>query len=152
MSEDDLWRDTPAGRGACQCGAVSYSFTAGPTKATICHCRMCQRAVGGPFAALLEVPRARLTWHGTPARFASSNLATRGFCSHCGTPLSFEFKDSDMIEVTMGSLSPDFPYEPVRHHGIESRCHWLTQLDRLPELETYSTGVTSNQSIENDGA
>ncbi|SFK04400.1 GFA family protein [Celeribacter neptunius] len=152
MSNDNLWRDTPAGSGGCQCGAVRYTFTAGPSKATICHCRMCQRAVGGPFAALLELPRDRISWAGAPKRFASSSKADRGFCPECGTPLFYDFHDRDVIEVTAGSLPPDFPYRPVKQWGMESRCGWLDGLPRLPGAETFETGISSNQSSENDGA
>lgn len=157
MSDETLWKDTPAATGGCQCGAVRYSIPATKTKATMCHCRMCQRAVGGPFAALLEIAKTDVTWHGTPARYASSNKAERGFCAACGTPLFFAFHDSASIELTMGSLPASFPYAPQRQHGVEARCAWVNSLAALPELETYSTGVTSNQCAEttqkvNDGA
>lgn len=152
MDETALWRDTPEVTGGCQCGAVQYRLAAGRTKATICHCRMCQRAMGAPFAAFLETPRTSVEWHGTPARFASSNKAERGFCAACGTPLFFAFHDSASIELTAGSLPRDFPYAPVRQHGIESRHGWINDIAELPALETYSTGVASTQAPENDGA
>lgn len=146
----DLWRDTPDTHGSCQCGATRYHITAGPTKATLCHCRMCQRATGSPYAALLEVPRKRITWHGSPARYASSNRADRGFCPTCGTPLFYDFHDRDVIEVTVGSLPTGFPYEPRVQYGVESRHHWTTDLRDIPGFETLETSVQSNQS--NDGA
>ena len=37
--------------GGCQCGAVRYRLMAEPTGVNICHCRMCQKASGGPFMA-----------------------------------------------------------------------------------------------------
>jgi hypothetical protein len=37
--------------GGCQCGAIRYVLTAPPESVHLCHCRMCQKAVGGPFAA-----------------------------------------------------------------------------------------------------
>ncbi|HXW19776.1 MAG TPA: GFA family protein, partial [Roseiarcus sp.] len=42
-------------RGGCQCGAVRYRLTASPTGASICHCRMCQKAGGAPFMAFAGV-------------------------------------------------------------------------------------------------
>ena len=33
--------------GGCQCGAVRFR-AAGLGRASLCHCRMCQKALGGP--------------------------------------------------------------------------------------------------------
>ena len=43
--------------GGCQCGAVRYALLAEPYDPHICHCRMCQKAFGGPFApfAVIDV-------------------------------------------------------------------------------------------------
>ena len=66
--------------GGCQCGAVRYALYAEPTGASICHCRMCQKAFGGFFGPL--VTANELTWTlGAPAHFASSNKVRRGFCA-----------------------------------------------------------------------
>ena len=37
----------PVATGGCQCGAVRYALYAMP-EGSVCHCRMCQKAVGGP--------------------------------------------------------------------------------------------------------
>ncbi len=48
--------DAAAGlAGGCQCGAVRYRLVAEPTGVNICHCRMCQKASGGPFMAFAGV-------------------------------------------------------------------------------------------------
>ena len=48
--------------GGCQCGAVRFAVYAEPSKIGICHCRMCQKAVAGPFAVLAEVPWGEFAW------------------------------------------------------------------------------------------
>jgi len=123
--------------GGCQCGAVRYSLASRPTGAHFCHCRMCQRAVGGPFAALVSVPTEDLAWTaGAPGWFASSNLATRPFCRDCGTPLGFAYDGSGRINVTIGSLD-DPEIAPIGvHYGVESRLSWVKLCDGLPEVET----------------
>ena len=91
--------------GGCQCGAVRYALYAPPEGTHVCHCRMCQKAVGGPFAALAPVRLADFAWtRGTPGSFLSSPLAARDFCAACGTPLTFRYLDSEWIDVTIGSL------------------------------------------------
>ncbi|HTV89282.1 MAG TPA: GFA family protein [Stellaceae bacterium] len=119
--------------GGCQCGAVRYELTAPPERVHLCHCRMCQKAVGGPFAVGAPVRRSAFAWtRGTPASFASSSLAQRDFCPRCGTPLTFRYDDADTISVTVGSLDRPQDVPPVRHYGVEGRLGWLDRLASLP--------------------
>ena len=123
--------------GGCQCGAVRYALHAAPDNTHFCHCRMCQRAVGGPFAALTGVPRDQVEWtKGEPAWFQSSSVATRGFCRDCGTPLSFAYDRSDRLSVTLGSLDHPEAFPIAHHYGVESKMPWLKLCDGLPEEET----------------
>ena len=47
--------------GGCQCGAVRYALAEQPGVRPLCHCRMCQKAVGGPVRrALAKCKRAKL--------------------------------------------------------------------------------------------
>src|SRR5690606_14671363 len=90
--------------GGCQCGAVRYRIRSQPRSPMICHCRTCQRAVGGPFAALVAVPRTDYEpVRGAITVFKSSNAAQRGFCRECGTPLIFDRIDSEWLAVSLGS-------------------------------------------------
>ena len=123
--------------GGCQCGAVRYALYAEPASADICHCRMCQRAVGNLFMATAGVPLDRFAWtRGEPALFRSSSAAERGFCRDCGTPLSFRYLAKDAISVTTGSLDEPARAKPTRHYGIESRVPWWRELLDLPGVTT----------------
>jgi len=139
--------------GGCQCGAVRYALTAEPSDSSVCHCRMCQKAVGGPFAALAGVSRAHLIWtRGEPARFASSSLATRGFCAACGTPLTYEGAGAEKIDITICSLDHPLAVPPVRAYGIEGRVAWLDRIDALPAIETEEiyAGLVNHQHPDRD--
>lgn len=132
--------------GGCQCGAVRYVLTAPPERVHLCHCRMCQKAVGGPFATGAPVKRGAFAWtRGTPASFASSSLSHRDFCAKCGTPLAFRYDDADTISVTLGSLDCPEDVPPVRHYGVESRVGWLAGIDRLPG-ETTAASMTAERA------
>jgi hypothetical protein len=112
--------------GGCQCGAVRYRLMAEPTGVNICHCRMCQKASGGPFMAFGGVKLDQLIWtRGAPALFASSSIAERGFCAECGTPLTYRMKERDRVSVTLGSLDEPAAVAPAIQFGIESRLPWL---------------------------
>jgi hypothetical protein len=123
--------------GGCQCGAVRYAFAGEPVDPHICHCRMCQKAFGSFFAPLAGVPLSALDWtRGVPAFFASSNLAERGFCANCGTPLTFRYLDSDLINVSIGSLDRPADVRPGKQYGTESRLPWFGDLAGLPGTAT----------------
>ena len=49
----------PVLTGGCQCGAIRFAVSAPPMKVSICHCRMCQKASGAPFASFADIDRAR---------------------------------------------------------------------------------------------
>jgi hypothetical protein len=123
--------------GGCQCGAVRYALYAEPTSADICHCRMCQRAVGNLFMAVAGVPQRQFAWtSGEPAVFESSSAAERGFCRDCGTPLTFRYLAKDTINVTLGSLDEPAKARPTIQHGVESRVPWWRDLFELPDMTT----------------
>ena len=123
--------------GGCQCGAVRYRLEAPPGGATICHCRMCQKAGGAPFMVFASVGLdAFVVTHGRLAKFASSEIAERGFCSACGTPLTWEGKGADHVSFTTGSLDEPEAVEIVGQLGVESRVHWLDKAFAAPGVKT----------------
>ncbi|MGA2793324.1 MAG: GFA family protein [Roseiarcus sp.] len=127
----------PPFAGGCQCGAVRYRLTAVPTRANICHCRMCQKAGGAPFMAFTGVKLANLAFtRGVPAKFSSSDIAERGFCAACGTPLTYQMKGRNRISVTIGSLDDPAMFAPGEQLGIEGRLPWFATLAALPEQRT----------------
>jgi hypothetical protein len=130
----------PVLTGGCQCGAVRYALFATPDRTGICHCRMCQKAVGGPFFAWAAVGDTDLAWtRGAPAEFASSSAADRGFCARCGTPLTFRYRRRpDHIDVSLGSLDDPAAVTPTLVMGTESRLGWCAAL--LSDAPAQATG------------
>jgi hypothetical protein len=130
--------DAAAGlMGGCQCGAVRYRLMANPTDNNVCHCRMCQKASGGPFMAFGGVPMTDfIVTRGAISSFSSSDIAERGFCAQCGTPLTYRGVGSDRISVTLGSLDDPNAAEPVIQLGVESRVRWLARSLSAPERPT----------------
>jgi hypothetical protein len=123
--------------GGCQCGAVRFSTTELLDNAHICHCRMCQKAVGNYFAALVSTPKSELTWtRGTPSRFQSSGDVERGFCAECGTPLFFDPIHSQDIGLCIGALDHPQAVKPVSQDSIESRMPWFAEIALIPDSGT----------------
>ena len=126
--------------GGCQCGAVRFRCEAPPENVHVCHCRMCQKAVGGPFAVICPVQKAdfQLT-RGKISWFKSSELARRGFCAACGTPMIFDYPEYPNIGVLVGTFDRPGDVPPVVQYGNESRVSWFASLTALPgDTPTYS--------------
>lgn len=124
--------------GGCQCGAVRYEASAAPIRPSLCHCRMCQKAYGNVFGALVSFPADSFRFvSGKPKDYRSSRIATRGFCAACGTPLTFIYDaEPEQVAVTIGSLDHPEIAPPVVHWGVESWVSWLRMDDGLPRLRT----------------
>jgi len=119
--------------GGCQCGAVRYALHAAPSEPHLCHCRMCQKAFGSCFAALAGVAAERFeVTRGTLAAFRSSDIAERGFCRDCGTPLTFARIDDGFVAISIGSLDEPERVRPLQQSGNESRLPWFAALAVLP--------------------
>ncbi len=91
--------------GRCQCGQVSYQST-GPWRDVItCHCDECRRTSGHFWAATavpteaLEITRDDgLKW------FRASKVASRGFCTGCGSSLFYKHDDKSYTAIAAGTL------------------------------------------------
>lgn len=115
--------------GGCQCGAVRFQAEA-LGRASLCHCRMCQKAFGGIGGLLVSVQG--LTWtRGSPSHYQSSNVASRGFCRDCGTPLTFETAQATDIAVAAFDRPSDIT--PVIQLARAARLSWFDTLHALPE-------------------
>lgn len=125
--------DPQAYSGGCQCGAVRFCAIELNDDAHICHCRMCQKAVGNTFISLVSVESDNLQWtRGAPAEFMSSGNTARGFCAKCGTPLYMRDLDGAKVFLTIGSLDDPDRVPPKRQVGNESKLAWFASLHELP--------------------
>jgi hypothetical protein len=123
--------------GGCLCGAVRFAVEGPPSTVHYCHCSMCRRATGGPFAVLAWFRRDHVTWGSEAPRMRrSSSIAQRGFCAHCGTPLLLAYDGKDEVALTVGSLDDPGRFLPDHHYGVESRLPWADCGDGMPESAT----------------
>lgn len=140
--------------GGCQCGAVRYRVKQ-LGRASICHCRMCQKAFGGFFGPLVTAKELEWT-RGKRAQFKSSDLNWRGFCRDCGTPLTYEY--SGGIEISIGSLDDPSVAQPTAQTNFSRRQAFFGGLMDLPQLskqeiashEAYNCKVRTRQHPDHD--
>ena len=149
---------TPLHTGGCQCGAVRFAVYAAPEKIGLCHCRMCQKAVAGPFAVLAEVPWGDFAWtRGQPSAFRSSSRSARDFCSACGTPLSYREVGGAIIELLTGAFDDPKRVAPTYEVGTESQLGWVDHVVAMPGKTTLENtgaeklaGIVSYQHPDHD--
>jgi len=138
-------------QGGCQCGAVRYK-AASLGRSSVCHCRMCARAFGAFYAPLVVVNGLEWTSR-APSYFQSSNLSKRGFCGDCGTPLSLENLNDDLVEVATGSLDDPETAPPtmqINHRFQYSFTDGIGQLQTpdqatIDDNDAWNAAVVSNQ-------
>jgi hypothetical protein len=110
--------------------------------------------------AFARVKHENLRWtRGQPSIFRSSDIAERGFCNACGTPLTYRHTDGGNISVTIGSLDNPEAARPVLQFGVESKLSWTGGLDGLPGKRTEDwmrdnaiAHIESRQHAEREGA
>jgi len=122
-------------KGGCFCGRVRYETTGAPFHETNCHCSICRRTSGAAFVTWFSVPRTQFRFvSGEPTRFRSTLKGVRTFCSHCGTPLTFELEDLEEMDVTTCSLDDPNRLPPKDHTWTSSRLAWIHLADGLPQF------------------
>ena len=122
--------------GGCACGRVRYTAAIDNDEAYLCHCRMCQRASGSVSLAMKNVKKAHVAWQREPDLYASSPIAQRGFCSACGTSLTFEFPDSENMDLLVATFDDPSRFVPRHQFGVESMHRAWLGTGGLPEVET----------------
>ncbi|HWU15172.1 MAG TPA: GFA family protein [Caulobacter sp.] len=131
MSDTPVLTGAPLA-GGCQCGAVRFRVEGETGRASICWCRMCQKAFSGPFGALVTVKVADLAWtRGQRSTFQSSEAVKRGFCAACGTPLTFEWS-ADQIDLAVFAFDDPSRVEPAVQLAVEGHPAWMEHLADLP--------------------
>jgi hypothetical protein len=143
--------------GGCQCGAVRFSARR-LGRASICHCRMCQKAFGGFFGPLVTAFGVEWT-RGEPGWFQSSNKVRRGFCAKCGTPLAYDFGAS-AIELAIGAFDNPELAAPTIQVNPSDKLSFFDGLMSLPtrqpgdnaKADEFLVGIASYQHPDHDTA
>lgn len=127
--------------GGCACGQVRFRVSGEPSEPVEnCHCRACQKASGAPFMTWAIFPKAQVQWLGAePSWYRSSTIAERGFCPHCGTPLSIHDFTSQTYDLPTVLFDDPERFVPVEDIWLDSRRTWVVldvDLDSHPRSGT----------------
>jgi hypothetical protein len=138
--------------GGCQCGAVRFRVEGDLGRASICHCRMCQKAMAAPYGAFAEAKHDQVAWtRAKPKRFQSSENFRRGFCGDCGTPLTFE--SDEIIGLAIFAFDRAREIAPVLQLQPQSAPGWVKHVAELEVLEAppgYLERIVSKQHPDHE--
>ena len=126
----------PVHAGGCQCGAVRFRVTGPLDDASICHCRMCQKAFGAYYAPLVSTRGARLEWtRGEPKRLTPIELQLlRHFVRNEGIVLS----RAELLEKVWGvGPSRSLNVGSLRYERVGTRTvdNFVMRLRKLFEAD-----------------
>ena len=126
------WYDRPM-TGSCFCGAVRYRVEGPPIQVEHCHCLHCRRTSGAAFVtwAVFAVSRYDIV-EGTPREYEPRSGVVRTCCSSCGSQLSWQQRDAETIDVTVGTLDEPETLSPGWHVWDSRRLPWVKLDDDLP--------------------
>ncbi|HEX4299036.1 MAG TPA: GFA family protein [Devosia sp.] len=127
--------------GGCQCGAVRYRVDGPLRHASICNCRMCQKALGNLFGSWAEFAAPVVWTRGRPSVFRSSGNVQRGFCNLCGTPLTYQWGTRNP-SITIGSFDRPNDIVPSGEVARDNRHPLLGHVD---ELAAEPLGTTDEE-------
>ena len=131
--------------GGCYCGAIRFVIDGPPVWTAHCHCRSCQKALGGAFATWSKVAAKDFrTTKGSIKEIEKSTGVIRGFCEDCGTTLTYSARTevdgqdwSDDAWFSTAALDDPSIAEPKSHVFASQKQPWITIADGLPTFEEF---------------
>ena len=146
-------------QGRCLCGTVRYEIEGPVTNLLHCHCSMCRKHHGTPFATWAAAPLAGFRFtEGEAAveRYASSPGFHRSFCRHCGSVVPEANAAAGLAICPAGNLEGDLGLEPQLHMFVGSKAPWYRITDDLPQYDEYppqfGMSATPRERVEASGA
>jgi hypothetical protein len=119
--------------GGCLCGAVRFRCEGEPVNVRICHCRICQKAMGSPFFARALFAQTSITIDGDTGRYPSSERLERVFCARCGTRLFAWRNNGTAAGVALATFDDRNAFSPTEHIWVSEKIAWLKLDDGLPQ-------------------
>jgi hypothetical protein len=126
--------------GRCLCGALRYQIDGPFVDLLHCHCSMCRKHHGTPFATWAAAPVAGFRWLSDTSSLASYRSSERGhreFCRICGSVAPLVEESFGMVIAPAGNLEGDLGIRPTKHMFVGSKADWYEITDELPQHEEY---------------
>lgn len=135
--------------GHCQCGQVAYQ-SQGPWRDIIsCHCEECRRTSGHFWAATAVPTEAlELTCDDGLKWFRASDVATRGFCTGCGSSIFYRHDDKSYTAIAAGTLDQPTGLKMVEEVFTHEKGDYYDLSDNVAHHENWSEAWKAEDSAQ----
>lgn len=137
-------------QGTCLCGTVRYEVAAPFTMMAHCHCSMCRKHHGAPFATFAAAPYDAFHWlagEDELGSYRSSEQGVRSFCKTCASVAPLLMAEAGFAVCPAGNLLEDPEIRPQNHMFVGSQAPWYTIADSLPRHEAYAPELGGGSGV-----
>ena len=125
-------------KASCLCGDVNITTKEVNPQFSVCHCETCRNWGGGPFFSLQCGTDVTIKGSENITMYASSEWATRGFCSACGTHLFYKLNKTGEYHMPVGIFK--------NLSGLEMNMQYFS--DRKPDYYCFSNETKAMTKAE----
>jgi len=127
--------------GSCLCRSVAWEARKPFERMSHCHCSMCRKSHGAPFATYVAADAAGFRWlrgEDCIVGYRSSEQPARCFCERCGSVVPGECVEGKAW-MPAGCLDEDPGVRPLAHIFAASKAAWyeLPERDGLERHDAY---------------
>lgn len=124
--------------GGCLCQGVRFEIRGALNPILACHCSQCAKTSGN-FATMTNTASANVTMLSdeTLRWFQSSETASRGFCSRCGSNLFWKQDEGADIYITAGTIDKPVGAKIAEHIHVASKSDYYDITDGLPQKDEW---------------
>jgi hypothetical protein len=126
--------------GSCLCATVRYQKRGPFQRMSHCHCSVCRKHHGAPFATFVVSPLDGfrvLSGADHMGRYDSSPGWYRPFCLTCGSVLPTLMPEHGVVVGPAGNLDGELDARPLMHMFVGSKAPWYEITDGLPQHAAY---------------
>lgn len=127
-------------QGQCLCGAVRYEVDGPFASMMSCHCSMCRKHHGAPFATFVSAPLSGFRWvsgEDSISTYTTSSGGSRAFCKVCASVTPMLISENNLALLPAGNLDGDLGIKPGAHMFVDSKASWYEITDSLPQYPAY---------------
>src|SRR3569833_227152 len=126
--------------GQCLCGTVRYEVDGPFQSMTHCHCSMCRKHHGAPFATYVSASLAGFRWVSGQDNIEKYTTVLGGLwsiCRTCGSVTPIFMDAHGLVLIPAGNLDGELGIKPQKHIFTGSKASFYEIRDSLPQIEEY---------------